>query len=152
MMADDAQYELDFGDDYIIGDESKGNGQEMSDEEVAERLTDIVESLAHKLRMQDWVINVIYAPDEENPRAAQVSFNVHKEADLTVFSYRPHLVYEDMLHELMHCKVSSMSIGYAAIIENQSRTIAELMQNTEEVVIDDLMRMTKPYVVPEEEE
>jgi len=121
-------------------------GAAMSHEKTAELLTDIVEEMAHVMGMQDWKVNVVYNPDEYSETVAEVICTVHKEADITFYRFRPELVYDDVMHELAHCKVSLMREGYATVIRSQQSAIYQLMQNYEELVVDGLVRMMRDYV------
>lgn len=116
-------------------------------EKVGKTLIKIVDGLVDRLDMHDWSINLIYAPDEYNNKAAEVTFGVNKEADLTVYQFRPDYILDDMYHELLHCKIGLLSLGYLRVINKQQETIVSLMSDLEETIVDDFMRMARKGMI-----
>jgi hypothetical protein len=113
--------------------------------EILLDLNKVVSELVDELDMKDWKVDVKYAPRPEETSVAEVSYNVHKEADITVFEYRPEYVRNDLRHELLHCKVGLISKMYDKVIDAQRDLIDDLKQKYEELVVDDLERLISRY-------
>jgi hypothetical protein len=109
-------------------------------------LNRIVDDLKDKLDMQDWTFDVYYCPDCKRESIADVTYSIHKEADITVHDYRPKYVRDDLMHEMLHCKVGMISKAYDVLIDKQREMIDELAERYEEVVVDDFVRLAKQYV------
>lgn len=120
----------------------------MADKEKKKILKDlngVVDGLLGELNMTDWKVNVFYGPDPKCDAIADVSFSIHKEADLTVHEYRPEYVREDIMHELLHCKLGLVRKAYELVIDQQNELISDLAQRYEELVIDDFVRVAGKY-------
>jgi|GEM_PF-4253209 len=136
-------------------DSDGGDGEEMDievsvegedeDDEVQKSLNVLVDELVGVLDMRDWKIKVQYCPDAEGDSIADVAYSIHREATVTVYSYRPDRVREDLLHELLHCKVGIARKGYEVVFEHQRMMIDELAQGYEEMFVDDLVRVVGKY-------
>ena len=113
---------------------------------VLTTLNNIVEELKGELDMHDWTFDVYYCPGCKSGNIADVTYSIHKEADLTVHNYRPKYVRDDLMHEMLHCKVGLMYRAYSAVIKKQRKMIDTLAGRYEEIVVDDLMRMAKQYL------
>ncbi|MBN1543881.1 hypothetical protein JW898_00285 [Candidatus Woesearchaeota archaeon] len=135
------------GSEVSVDDGAGEDGVDES-EEVLKTLNGLVDELVGVLDMRDWHISVEYSPDSETGTIADVSYSIHREATVTVYDYRPDRVREDLLHELLHCKVGIARTGYEVVFEHQRRMIDELAQGYEEMFIDDLVRMVGSYAFP----
>ncbi|MBW2971450.1 hypothetical protein KY359_00290 [Candidatus Woesearchaeota archaeon] len=121
------------------------DGCEQGDGEVLTTLCSVVQELVDSLDMHDWKFSLFYEPDDESDTIAEVSYSIHKEATITVYKYRPFYVRDDLMHELMHCKVGISKKNYELVIAYQQKMIDELVQNGDEQLVDDLSRMVSRY-------
>ncbi|NQU78670.1 hypothetical protein HQ545_02785 [Candidatus Woesearchaeota archaeon] len=128
------------------GSTVKVDESESDDDRIIEEIGMVVASIKAKLDMQDWSVKISYEPDDESGIIAEIGYSMHKEADLKVYHYRPQSIQEDMMHELMHCKIGMIRQKYEMIIDNQNRLITDLAQQQEETVVDDLTRMMMNYM------
>jgi hypothetical protein len=113
---------------------------------VLTTLNRIVDDLKDELDMRDWTFDVYYCPNCKSDSIADVTYSVHKEADITVHEYRQQYVKYDLMHEMLHCKVGMISKAYDVLIDKQREMIDELAERYEEVVVDDFVRLAKQYV------
>jgi hypothetical protein len=128
----------------MMGEEEKaelGEEEEKDMKEVLSKLSDLVVDLSKELKMQDWKFRVFYSPVENPDNVADVSYSIHKEADITFYDYRPDYVRRDMMHEMLHCKVGRIGRQYSRIIKRQHKLLMKMAEEAEEVVIDDIIDM-----------
>ena len=113
---------------------------------ISKSLCKIVDELVVELKMEDWDIEVKYVPKKDSDSCADVEFSIHREATVNVYKYNNYTeAKKDLAHELGHCKVGLIRKAYEKVIEAQYDLIKELVQNHEEIIVDDLIRMLGVY-------
>jgi len=115
------------------------------EKEVQQSLELMLGDLLVELDMKDWTVGVKYAPEYDADAVADVTFSIHKEAEITVYEFRPQYARKDLTHELMHCKIGLSKRSMETIITYQQKLIDDLAQGYEEQVVDDLTRMVGRY-------
>ena len=94
--------------------------------------------------MEDWVITLIYDPNEKSDDCAEITsiYACYKKATITVFRRKERPWEEVILHELYHCKTGALVECYDEIIDSLSVLLKETAQKFEEKVVEEL---TKDY-------
>ena len=120
---------------------AKGNRSKA----VERKISRVVDQLLDELDMRDWKIDIYYLPGQSDDSVAEVTYSIHKEADVRVYDYRPKYIRNDLRHELLHCKVGLASRVYEELFEQQQEVISRLADRYQEIVVDDLERMVDKY-------